>query len=463
MKSSPDDFIRHGVVNGHAQSLEKAVAPGSSIEGSRSSGEQTSAPAGIKASVAAGTVVNPSGGGVTPMVEGRTGGFSSVSAEVGHGVIAPAVDAGVVGSNDDQAKVRELAEVATVFDRKIGTGNSSSPVPAPSSGKEVSAGSNTTKLEEDGTKKEAAIEDKGPCAGSDGAATAAGSVGAGAVSKSPRDSSSPSGIAAKAVVKTLKSTCPISAKSVRSPRNNKRKTAPRPGLRVSTRRTRASTNAMETATGVVPVRSPVSPPPADAASTGTTVKADLDSSAEVSGRSAGTKSSQGKCSSDGSRAETGVCKIRRDNQNQNGCTRKRRKSAETGGWRSRYNADEFELGELNSSSVSCSSFSGGSDTESEEGQTRETGVGKGGDGDSGEWDDILVDVGDDGTGDGGGVRRVKLIRKRDPPNAWKRRCADGTCLLGASFGYEGKQAVYCSAHKDAGMVNVTHRRCEEPG
>lgn len=56
-----------------------------------------------------------------------------------------------------------------------------------------------------------------------------------------------------------------------------------------------------------------------------------------------------------------------------------------------------------------------------------------------------------------------IPRKRDPPNAWKRRCADGECQLAASFGVLGKQAIYCSAHKDTGMVNVTHRRCDEPG
>lgn len=453
-KSSPDDFIRHEVVNGHAdrrKSLEKVVASGSSIEGSRSSGEQTSAPTGIKASVAAVTVVNPSNGGVTPVVEGRKGGFAPVGAGVGHGVTATPEDAAVCVSNDDQAKVRELAEVATAFDRKI------------EAGRKVSAGSNATKLEDDGTRKETGIENRVPSAGSDGAVTvtAAMGVGVGTVSNSSRDSLTPSGIAAKAVVKTLKSTPPISAKSARSPRNNKRKTAPRPSLRVSTRRTRASTHAMETAAGVVPVRSPVSPPPADAASTGTTVvKAVVKSSTEVPVGSAGTKNGQGNGFEE-SHASTEVGKFRCDNQDKN---RKRRKSAETGGWRSRYNAEEFELGELNSSSMSCSSFSGGSDTESDEGQPRDRDSGSGS-GNSVDWDEILVDVGDDGdgVGDHGGVKRVKLIRKRDPPNAWKRRCADGTCLLGASFGYEGKHAVYCSAHKDAGMVNVTHRRCEEPG
>lgn len=501
-KSSPQEFQRHELVNGHAergQSPAKVVASGSSMEGSRSSGEQTSVPAGIKASVTAATVINPSGGGIAPVTEGRTGGSAPAGAGAGHGVMATPVDGAVSGSNDDQAKVRELAEVATAFDKKIGTRSSSSPVPAPASGKEVFAGSNakgpptsSTHLEDDSTRKEGmdtAIESKGLHAVSDGAATSPASVGAGAASNSARDSASPSGVAAgvemrKEVVKTSKATAPIGAKPVRSARNNKRKTAPRPGLRVSTRRTRASTEAMEAAAGVVPVRSPVSPSPADAGYTGTPVEKNVvKSSAEVSGESAEPKSSsdsQDKCGSEGTPEEAGIDKSRRDNlksndsktsnQGGNGFTRKRRKSAETGGWRSRYNADEFELGELNSSSVSCSSsFSGGSDMESDEGQPRETGGGKGSGGDDGEWDEILVDVGEedgddgDGFGDGGGVRRVKLIRKRDPPNAWKRRCADGTCLLGASFGYEGKQAVYCSAHKDAGMVNVTHRRCEEPG
>lgn len=162
--------------------------------------------------------------------------------------------------------------------------------------------------------------------------------------------------------------------------------------------------------------------------------------------------------------------------------RKRRKSAEAGGWRSRYNADEFELGD-----AALASNDGSEESESE----RERG------GDSGEtedaekveaedWeedDDAVVDVGgnDDGVdidadldvdaagavenvgGRRGGGRRPRIAKKRNPPNAWKRRCADGNCRLGASFGPEGKTAVYCSAHKDAGMVNVTHRRCEEPG
>lgn len=64
---------------------------------------------------------------------------------------------------------------------------------------------------------------------------------------------------------------------------------------------------------------------------------------------------------------------------------------------------------------------------------------------------------------GAGVKRRTPNKKRDPPNAWKKRCQDGDCQLGASFGYNGKPAIYCSAHKDAGMINVTHRRCEEPG
>lgn len=84
-----------------------------------------------------------------------------------------------------------------------------------------------------------------------------------------------------------------------------------------------------------------------------------------------------------------------------------------------------------------------------------------------------VDVGggdDDDDGSGGadgpgseGRAKISMVKKRDPPNAWKKRCADGTCLLGASFGMEGQSAMYCSAHKDAGMVNVTHRRCRERG
>ena len=177
--------------------------------------------------------------------------------------------------------------------------------------------------------------------------------------------------------------------------------------------------------------------------------------------------------------------------------RKRRKSAQTGGWRSRYNADEFEQGEFSSSSTSDSDAESHGDVK----QPRDGGVGGVGSvGTEGEeegdaegddtlvdvgGDDILVDVGGDdtvvdvggdedsdkdkfgddggwGEGGGGGMRRLRLVNRRIPLNARKRRCADGTCLVGASFGFEGKPAVYCSVHKDAGMVNATYRRCEGP-
>eukprot|EP00903_Cladosiphon_okamuranus_P012942 g12084.t1 len=155
--------------------------------------------------------------------------------------------------------------------------------------------------------------------------------------------------------------------------------------------------------------------------------------------------------------------------------RKRRKSAEAGGWRSRYNRNEFESGDALLASSS---------DDKSEGEEDWTGGGKrrasrhgGGDdadaedGESDEFVDVGVEEDDDdlgvyGGGDGGRARSskgvVEPVKKRSPPNAWKRRCADGDCQLGASFGMPGKPARFCSAHKDAGMVNVTHRRCEEP-
>ena len=198
--------------------------------------------------------------------------------------------------------------------------------------------------------------------------------------------------------------------------------------------------------------------------------------------------------------------------------RKRRKSAEAGGWRSRYDKDEFESGEaLLSSSDSAEAGAeddSEGDTDDEEGFERRPrkrgsrsegegvpgaaaaaavnrggggggGGGLGGGGAEDEWSDV-VDVGVDDDGDedegegeedglevsaaGGAAGRagkrkaeVAVVKKRSPPNAWKRRCADGNCQLGASFGRPGNPAKYCSAHKDAGMVNVTHRLCEEPG
>lgn len=166
-------------------------------------------------------------------------------------------------------------------------------------------------------------------------------------------------------------------------------------------------------------------------------------------------------------------------------TRKRRKSAQAG-WRSRYNADEFESGEGIAESLDEVT------TKLEEVEGREPQREEQGDEDrdepDGEWMDA-VDVGgaedremdqDEGqakprrsgrggssNGSNGGSKvsdgKQLIPKKRDPPNAWKRRCADGDCQLAASFGRLGKQAIYCSAHKDTGMVNVTHRRCDEPG
>lgn len=160
--------------------------------------------------------------------------------------------------------------------------------------------------------------------------------------------------------------------------------------------------------------------------------------------------------------------------------RKRRKSAEAGGWRARYDKDEFESGEalLLASSDGEGEEVGWGETDDGASRSRpggrpETGNGWGGDEEDAESDE-LVDVGGeeddddlDVDGGGGGARNrkaaVETVKKRNPPNAWKRRCADGDCQLGASFGTPGKPAKYCSAHKDAGMVNVTHRRCEELG
>ncbi|CAM9969403.1 unnamed protein product [Ectocarpus sp. 6 AP-2014] len=176
--------------------------------------------------------------------------------------------------------------------------------------------------------------------------------------------------------------------------------------------------------------------------------------------------------------------------------RKRRKSAETGGW-SRYSKEDFVSGEA----LVLGSSSEGEEEEDEEEQEPEeeeenytfqgqrasrpegekrmrsanSGAG-GGDGGWGEDSDaLLVDVGGDEPEDdedalddsGVGTTRkrksaVGPVKKRSPPNAWKRRCADGTCQLGASFAMRGEPAKYCSAHSDAGMVNVTHRLCMDP-
>ena len=153
--------------------------------------------------------------------------------------------------------------------------------------------------------------------------------------------------------------------------------------------------------------------------------------------------------------------------------RKRRKSAEAGGWRSRYNKDEFESGDALLASSDGESDEGWRVTD---GDADNRASGNGGDDEEDAESDELVDVGveedDDLYVDGGGgggweARNRKVaaepVKKRNPPNAWKRRCADGDCQLGASFGLPGTPAKYCSSHKDAGMVNVTHRRCEEPG
>ncbi|CBN75453.1 EsV-1-7 [Ectocarpus siliculosus] len=44
-----------------------------------------------------------------------------------------------------------------------------------------------------------------------------------------------------------------------------------------------------------------------------------------------------------------------------------------------------------------------------------------------------------------------------------RRCAEPGCKRQPSYGFEGKRACYCAAHKLEGQVDVVSRRCEEPG
>lgn len=44
-----------------------------------------------------------------------------------------------------------------------------------------------------------------------------------------------------------------------------------------------------------------------------------------------------------------------------------------------------------------------------------------------------------------------------------RRCAATGCKRQPSYGFEGKRACYCAAHKLEGQVDVVSRRCEEPG
>lgn len=43
-----------------------------------------------------------------------------------------------------------------------------------------------------------------------------------------------------------------------------------------------------------------------------------------------------------------------------------------------------------------------------------------------------------------------------------RRCAAPDCKRQPSYGFEGKRACFCAAHKAQGMVDVVSRRCEEP-
>ena len=120
--------------------------------------------------------------------------------------------------------------------------------------------------------------------------------------------------------------------------------------------------------------------------------------------------------------------------------RKRRKSEQINRRRSRYNAEEFEPGELSSSSSSSTSDS---DTKSH-GDVKQPrdggvgGVGSVGTGSNEEGDDTLVEVGgykdsdedgslDDGDDGGkgvGGDRGMRLVRKRDSPKPWKRRCEE---------------------------------------
>lgn len=43
-----------------------------------------------------------------------------------------------------------------------------------------------------------------------------------------------------------------------------------------------------------------------------------------------------------------------------------------------------------------------------------------------------------------------------------RRCAAADCKRQPSYGFEGKRACFCAAHKAQGMVDVVSRRCEHP-
>lgn len=41
-----------------------------------------------------------------------------------------------------------------------------------------------------------------------------------------------------------------------------------------------------------------------------------------------------------------------------------------------------------------------------------------------------------------------------------RRCAALNCKRQPSYGFEGKRACFCAAHKAEGMFDVVSRRCE---
>lgn len=212
----------------------------------------------------------------------------------------------------------------------------------------------------------------------------------------------------------------------------------------------------------------------------------------------------------------GVPGIRFPSGGGGGPARKRRKSGEGGRWRARYNADEFESGDAlalrNASETEPGMKTAAGVEQGRGGRAQDGGMGEGGGVEEEESDGDVVDVGGGDGGDmfhhennrrsdeafpgsglevvtaasggysssgaekeaggggsvggDGGTRRRRRRASKDkkgPPNAWKRRCATGNCHLGASFGQDGHQAVYCSSHKDSGMVNVTHRRCESPG
>ena len=503
--------------NGHAERGRfPATTLASSTTGGRSNDEGTRAPESESPANPPKNGDSASGGGASSTKEI---GSTLVGAGAGQGALGTATEMATVALADpaeERVTMRELADVATAFNMKSSRVSS----PAPAEGQERVAGSGARNpsmndIHRDGDNR-MAVEGQGTTAVASPGATA--STGA-----PPSETMTQSKAVAPAVGKMAKkelvqadgngggevvvgnpARSGRAATSTRGTKERQRRTPTRP-LRVSPRLTRSSAAAIAKSAAPTDSTNP-SPTCSTDSKVGTlTMQQGVETAkppARASSTPPGNASPSGKSESafgedvaakkppvemvpagpdaDAPRRGNG------DDKYGGRPPRKRRKSAQTGGWRSRYNADEFELGKFSSSSRSSSSSTSDSDTESDGDmqQPRDDGVGVvgsvgagGNDEGDAEWDETLVDVGgdedsdedefgDDGgreVGGDGSMKRVRLVRKLNPPNAWKRRCADGTCLVGASFGFEGKQAVYCSAHKDAGMVNVTHRRCEEPG